>query len=67
MNKKNCFQTVTYTSSKKKFFGNGVKNLLDDWQVHQFVQVVIKTVRQSIVSTGNLLYLNDAYSICNQF
>ena len=40
---------------------------LDDWQVHQFVQVVIKTVRPSIVSKGNFLYFNDTYSVCKQF
>jgi len=39
---------------------------LDDWQVHQFVQVVIKTVRPSIVSTGNLLYFDDPCSVCKQ-
>ena len=32
---------------------------LDDWQVHQFVQVVIKTVRPSIVSRGTKLDVGD--------
>ena len=36
------------------------------WQVHQFIQVVIKTVRSSIVSTGNFLYFNDTYSVSKQ-
>jgi len=58
---------VTYTLSKKKIPGNGAKNLLTDWQVHQFVQVVIKMVRPSIVSIWNFLYFNDAYSVYKQF
>ena len=47
---------------------NGVKNLLTPWKVHQFIQVVIKTVSLSVESTGTLTILKVCiYQILSEY
>ena len=48
-------------------FPSQMSHVYLDWQVYQFAQVVIKTVSPSIVSTGNLLYLDVIYTVCKHF
>jgi len=57
MGMKHYFKQKTYTN----------KNVLTEWQIYQFAQIVIKTISLSIVSTWNLFYLDVVYSVCKHF